>query len=119
MLDILSVDLPLKLTVPLIEEDVYWRRCFINKWPKKIPFDVAEVESYEIVKISSSRKSSINESISSRRSSRRSSKEERRKSSLNLEQKRSWKECFFEMYVKEYLETMKPENYDAEKVNNV
>lgn len=46
-----------------------------------------------------------------------------RKSSVRLQsssvqkvKKKSWKEWFVEMHVREYLMKLKPQNYDAEKV---
>ncbi|XP_044267221.1 dynein regulatory complex subunit 5-like [Tribolium madens] len=107
LLNILPTDLPLTLTVPKIDGDVYWKRCYLQKWPKSIPENVSlDVQINEIVKVSNSRKSS-------------EESERSRKSSTTEHFKRTWKECFLETHICEYLEKLKPEDYDAEKIKEL
>lgn len=115
LLNILSTDLPLTMTVPKIGDDIYWKRCYLQKWPKIISENVAtDVQINESVKVNNSRKSS-NDNNNGTDTSIKS-----RKSSMEEEPfKRSWKECFLEAHIREYLEKLKPEDYDAEKVCNI
>nr|XP_015836066.1 PREDICTED: T-complex-associated testis-expressed protein 1 isoform X2 [Tribolium castaneum] len=107
LLNILPTDLPLALTVPKIHDDIYWKRCYLQRWPKVIPENVSlDVQINEIVKVSNSRKSS-------------EESERSRKSSAEAGFKRTWKECFLEIHICEYLEKLKPEKYDAEKIKEL
>ncbi|KAJ3654632.1 hypothetical protein Zmor_013807 [Zophobas morio] len=114
LLDILPTELPLGLTIPKINDDIYWKRCYLQRWPKLIPENVSlDIQISEIVKVNNgSRKSSTTNSASSQRS--RKSSQEQQKSN-----KRTWKECFLEMHLREYLEKLKPEDYDAEKIKEL
>lgn len=116
LLDILSTDLPLKLTIPKIDENVFWRRCYIQRWPQSLPHEVQDIEISEIVHCHDVRKysnvfSARNSVIGP--SSRIPTPLKRRR---RITGKKSWKDCYIEMHIREYLENLKPENYDAEKV---
>ncbi|XP_068904542.1 dynein regulatory complex subunit 5-like [Tenebrio molitor] len=114
LLNILSTDLPQNLTIPRINDDIYWKRCYLKKWPKLIPENVStDVQINEIVRVNNgSRKSSTANSVASPRS---------KKSSLQQQNpnQRNWKECFLEMHLRDYLEKLKPEDYDAEKIKEL
>lgn len=117
LLDILSTDLPLNLTIPTINENVYWKRCYIHRWPKSIPHRVEDIEILETVISKNHQKfNSVSTAKDSDSGSSRSSTGKKRRSSYHSNRKKSWKEWYVEMYVREYLEKQKPENYDAEKV---
>lgn len=131
LLDILETDLPLKLTIPKIPDDVYWKRCYLEKWPRQQPVNVRPIEISEIFRGDGSRRLSSTFSVNGSNGSTggRNSMSGSQSSQLSQEprkivgntknidyDKRTWKEYYIEMYLKEYLENMKPEEYDAEKV---
>lgn len=130
MADILSTSLPLALTIPKISDDIYWKRCYVERWPTKLPKDIADIEIEEIVKLNDIRKCSsvysikengeddrAHESVKdSRRSSRVSAVCTSRKKDDNMTDNKTWKEYYIEMHIKEFFENLSPENYNAEKV---
>lgn len=59
-------------------------------------------------------RSSLSDSQSSQSSQRSRGKNMGNKKSMDSNN-RTWKEHYIEMYLKEYLENLKPEEYDAEK----
>lgn len=121
LLDILSTDLPLSLTIPKINENVYWRRCYIQRWPKNIPFHVQDVEIVEIVHCNDIRKRSSVYSVKDTESgsgSRISTATKRKLSNDQDNSKKSWKIWYVEMHIREYFENLKPTNYDAQMVSN-
>ncbi|GJQ82478.1 hypothetical protein Trydic_g14469 [Trypoxylus dichotomus] len=142
LLDILPTTLPLNLTAGHIAYDCYWLRCYRDRWPKKPPIgrNFSEIESLQQEKKQvltySSSLSSDNSEIGDRSSktgsseklskvSSQYSKESSPSSPLsrntaqNEETLKTWKEFYFEMHIKEYLENLEPENYDGEKIKEI
>lgn len=37
LLELLSTDLPFELSVPLLDEEYYWERCYLERWPDLSP----------------------------------------------------------------------------------
>nr|XP_022918868.1 T-complex-associated testis-expressed protein 1-like [Onthophagus taurus] len=97
LLDILRVDLPLKLTVPKIAYEVYWLRCYKERWPKN---SVIDRSFSEVEKLTNERKV-VNEKI------------------IDKNERKTWKELYLEKHVQEYLENLDPEHYDVEKINDL
>lgn len=117
LLDILSTDLPLSITIAKINENIYWQRCYKKRWPKELPHQVKAVEIFEIVHSNDIRKSSLVYSSkgSDRSGSSRNSTTNRKSNYTDIE-KKTWKQCYIEMHVRDYLEKLKPEQYNAEEV---
>ncbi|XP_071052582.1 uncharacterized protein [Onthophagus taurus] len=97
LLDILRVDLPLKLTVPKIAYEVYWLRCYKERWPKN---SVIDRSFSEVEKLTNERKV-VDEKI------------------IDKNERKTWKELYLEKHVQEYLENLDPEHYDVEKINDL
>ncbi|KAJ8913522.1 hypothetical protein NQ315_017073 [Exocentrus adspersus] len=122
LLDILDTNLPLKLTVPRIPDDVYWRKCYLEKWPKQLPDKVKPVEFTEIFRDTRKLSSACSDGNGriSRRSSQASLGKIKTKTFISKDSdKKTWKQCYLEMYLKDYLENLKPENYDAKKMKEL
>lgn len=103
LLDLLSTNLPISLTIPRINDDIYWKKCFKNRWPTLSTPKHCNEEvdvNFSIVRTNFSTNSS-------------------RRSSLKTQTSRSWKECYIETHVKEYLENLRCEDYDAEKIKEL
>lgn len=114
LLDVLATDLPLEITVPIIHEDVYWRRCYEERWPKQLPEHVASEVNFPIC---SSNTSSRTDNVidDSRTSHTEDVSPIINDLSCGFETK-TWKHYYLEMHVKDFLEKLRPEEYESEKV---
>lgn len=104
----LPCDLPLELTVPNIREDVYWKRCLLNRWPK---VHRSCVDEDNVFPLHPSKRIAISQS-----NNENDNTKHRRAYDQNGISYRSWKSRYLEMHVQEYLERLAPEEYDTEKV---
>lgn len=109
LLSILATDLPLEITVPVIHEDVYWKRCYEGRWPNQLPKNIKEDVSFPMY-TSTTRSSSI-ETIDSNTNKSQSTFQ-----TNDLSFTKTWKDYYLEMHIKEYLEYLRPEEYEPEKV---
>ncbi|KAJ8981722.1 hypothetical protein NQ317_003787 [Molorchus minor] len=127
LIDILPTHLPLHLTIPKINDDMYWMRCYAERWPLNLPHDVKPLEIFEVLRSNNTRtlSNSCNGNNAHGKSSTRGSTtnvakiESRDKLKRNNPDQRNWKEFYIEMHMKEYLESLKPEQYDAEKMKEL
>lgn len=116
LLDLLPLDLPLELAVKHIYEDVYWKRCYYSKWPKTLPKDPPEENIFPSI-VSHSSSSSSSETAVNGNNHKNNLKDHLGsvKDGQNNKPK-SWKHYYLEMYLREFLQNLKPEEYDSEKV---
>ncbi|RZC32807.1 NLRC3-like [Asbolus verrucosus] len=120
LLNILSTNLPLKLTVPKISDDIYWKRCYLDRWPKLLPQDVhLDFQMSEIVKVHSNNSRKSSDVGNSNSKSRASSKSRHSSVVQQNSNERTWKGCFLETHIREYLEKLKPECYDAVEIKEL
>ncbi|KAF7270060.1 dynein regulatory complex subunit 5-like [Rhynchophorus ferrugineus] len=130
LLDLLSENLPLEVTIPRINDEIYWKKCFLKRWPKKYPPLKTNVPlqqfirnslneaNEEFLKETLQKESSNQQSqVGSRRSSRTSCGTSSVKSEIVNDI--SWKRLYVETHVQEYLESLEPERYNPEKMKNL
>lgn len=91
----LSVSLPLDLTIPRIHEDIYWKRCYLHRWPTLLP------------------KNSPGDNMHPENTS--SSLTYTSKLDIKFE-KKTWKHHYVEMHLQDFFENLAPEEYDIDKV---
>lgn len=111
LVDILPCDLPLYLTVPIVNDDNYWRRCYIDKWPKA-PKPYVEDETLVFEKIESNGLDEMDDTSVMVKSS----------SEIDVSVRehfgpKKWKSHFLERYIQEYLENLNPEDYNQDYVS--
>lgn len=99
-----------------INEDIYWKRAHMARWPKSPPLckSYNDVPSYR-------KNSNIFSSLSSIYSSSTYNDVSRRSSKIIFsgEQKfgvKTWKEYYLERHLAEALEVLAPEDYNPEEV---
>lgn len=125
LLDLLPVDLPLELTVKNIYEDVYWKKCYYSKWPKLLPKDPPEENSFPATVSQSSSGTSSSVEIIATNGNNRQYKSKEINSSLEIveseqnKNRKTWKHYYLEMHLKEFLENLRPEEFGCEKVFGV
>lgn len=107
LLDVLPTELSLESTVPIIHEDVYWKRCYEERWPKQLPNDII----YSTHACRSSTPSSTDKTITHYNAHKSEYV------SKIVDDIRTWKCCYLEMHVKEVLENLRPEDYEPEEVS--
>ncbi|KAL3281064.1 hypothetical protein HHI36_004288 [Cryptolaemus montrouzieri] len=103
LLNILPVDLPLELTVSKIEDNIYWKKCSLNKWPTQMPRNVINKRMFAFPTRSDKNESLDATSLGS-------------EDDLVYIAEKSWKQYYLENYIKEFLEKLQPEQYDPEKL---
>lgn len=116
LLSILPTSLPLELAVEKIHEDIFWKRKYIDRWPKIPPIgkSFSAVSSYR--KNTTLFNNNSNSASVTRTSSLSSSKSTLSDISLVYSEEKSWKQCYLEKHLEEELETLEPQDYDPEKV---
>ncbi|XP_066255161.1 dynein regulatory complex subunit 5 [Euwallacea similis] len=132
LLDVLPVELKLELTIPKINDEVYWKKCCVHRWPKKVPDIKTQTEAIEIVRegirenkgffsnVSDRHTTNKSASSSSNSSSRKTSGKSSLKGNAQEQQQvKTWKKFYCEMHVKDYLENLKPEEYNPEKIKEL
>lgn len=115
LLNVLATDLPLEITVPIIHEDVYWRRCYEKRWPKQLPKNVANEVTFPMC---SSNTSSRSETVIDDSHTNHSEDVSPIINNLSCFETKTWKHYYLEMHVKVFLEYLRPEEYEPEKVND-
>lgn len=111
LLGILATNLPLEITVPIIHEDVYWKRCYEERWPKQLPRNVTEDFIFPMYSSTSSR----SETVDSSNTNHSESALQNNDLSSGIKTK-TWKHYYLEMHLKEFLEYLRPEEYEPEAV---
>lgn len=98
LLDVLATDdIQLEVSVPIIDEDLYWKRCYERRWPKHMPENYLQDVAYHIRSFSDGITEFNNQ-----------------KSEDDFS--RTWKHHYLEMYVKELLEHLNLEQCALEAV---
>lgn len=172
LLDILPLTLSLKLSVTKINDDIYWKRSYKNRWPELPPrgksFTDVPVYKQKWLRTSNTTSRSsvyLNEDLSDNSQVTNEENKDNNgndiekelksknvdaenkdedediiktknndettkklteiiaKSSIGTENSqtlkdRSWKQCYLEKHLEESLESLEPENYDPQKVQN-
>ncbi|XP_050306843.1 dynein regulatory complex subunit 5-like [Anthonomus grandis grandis] len=129
LLDLLPESLPLELTIPRISDEVYWKKCYLIRWPKKVA-KIKEDFGYlsHIVRngVNVLNEDFISEQLGSKNgkssaSGSKRSKPSRKYSDISTERPvgRTWKKIYCEMHVKDYLERLRPEDYNPEKIKEL
>uniref|UniRef100_A0AAR5Q2L6 Uncharacterized protein n=1 Tax=Dendroctonus ponderosae TaxID=77166 RepID=A0AAR5Q2L6_DENPD len=91
LLDILAETVPLELAVSHINDEVYWEKCYLNRWPNKLPKDTAKSRSSKTTGAQTGNKLEAN----------------------------AWKKYYCEMHLRDYLESLKPENYNPVEIKQL
>lgn len=134
LLDLLPTNLPLHLTVPRIDSDIFWLRCYKERWPLAPPKGKRFSETVQLnvedntnseethfdeqnSREESSKENDNGESVCSDKKSIRSRIIEGTVSKRRGEA--SWKQCFLEEHLRETLESTEPGRYNVEKVTCV
>lgn len=108
-MELLPTDLPLELTVPIIYEDVYWKRCYLERWPRALPKNISEDVTYPIyASTTSSTTVSVIDGINE--------VSDILETEAVFYVKKTWKHFYLEMHFREFLELLPPEEYEPEKV---
>ena len=132
LLDLLPANLPLDLTVPRITFDIFWLRCYKERWPLAPPKGKSFSETAQLDVENNA--NSEEETHSDEQDSKRRSLEDNdgegtacgdensivsRINEGTFSKKRgetSWRQCFLEQHLRETLEATEPDNCDVEKV---
>ncbi|KAK9888881.1 hypothetical protein WA026_001102 [Henosepilachna vigintioctopunctata] len=112
LLSLLPEDLPLELTVPRIPDNMYWKKCYLKKWPSCLIRNVIDKDMFLLPSslVARDEHSSLqNVEISSTNSDEYSVKNE-------FSQLKTWKQHYLENYMKEMLENLDPVKYDPEEI---
>lgn len=135
-------NLPLELTIPIIESDSYWQRCFFDRWPgtcppnrylthrnKRIESENGSLDGEdtnditidnnddEILHLNSAHSSKISNPLL--QYIRSKSRVNDYADGGNIIVRKTWKQCFVEKYVQEELEEMSPDMFNPEYVSSV
>lgn len=105
----------MELSVSKINEDIYWKRAHVTRWPKNPPISktYSDVPNYRRNSNIFSSLSSIYSATTLDDTSRRSSKAIGGESKFGV---KTWKENYLERHLQEELENLAPEDYDPEEV---
>lgn len=99
---------------------MYWKRCYLSKWSQKLPIlSEAENQFSHIVKyqgVSSPKGNFDKTSLVLKETIKTCAVKVGEELLVKGGQKRTWKKCFCEMHVKDYLKNLRPEEYNPEKV---
>ncbi|XP_066143294.1 dynein regulatory complex subunit 5 [Euwallacea fornicatus] len=131
LLDLLSVELRLELTIPKINDEVYWRKCCVHRWPNKVADIKTRTEAIGAVRDGTHESNEGFESNASDHTtnkpassgsgslSRTSQKSSLKGNAQGRQQGNTWKKFYCEMHVKDHFENLKPEEYSPEKVKEL
>ncbi|XP_044750313.1 dynein regulatory complex subunit 5-like [Coccinella septempunctata] len=117
LLNILPTNLPLCITVPIINDNFYWKKSALERWPHLMPTNVTECDMFTFPSKAIEKKSfdCDDENISDTSLYTENSSE---KTGVFTETK-SWKQYYLENHIKEYLEKLQPEEYDPEEMKKI
>lgn len=107
LLNILPTNLPLELVVSKVNDNIYFKKCAIERWYHLIPINIKEKNMF----IFNSTELKKEEPLENTEIKEYSIKND----DLFTESK-NWKEHYLENHMREYLENLKPEDYDPEQV---
>ncbi|XP_045471981.1 dynein regulatory complex subunit 5-like [Harmonia axyridis] len=122
LLNILPTNLPLHLTVPIIKDNIYWKKCALLRWPQKMPMNITDSGMFIFNSPNSKEEKHEDKEdlqVDGEKSYNSEIDESSSVNSLLPYDRKTWKEYYLENHIKEYLEKMEPAEYDPEQMKKI